>query len=102
MRTLRRFSADKFLDELLGRKLFFPTKTCPGLNFADIQLILFAPTGEKTVVQNLCEPCWQHMHEKSPDKFVGRQRHDFPMTMVAVITPLESNSIIFNLQNAVV
>jgi hypothetical protein len=101
MRTLRRFSADEFLDELLGRKLFFPLKARSGLNFADLKLLLFATAGEKTVVPNLCEPCWQHMHQKSPDKFIGSQRHDFPAAVVTVITPFESNSTVINFENTV-
>jgi hypothetical protein len=42
MRTLRRFSADKFLDKLLGRKLFFPLQARPGLNLAAFQLFLLS------------------------------------------------------------
>ena len=43
--TLRGLSADEFLDELLGGKLFFPAQVRPGLDLAGPQFLLLTPAG---------------------------------------------------------
>jgi len=102
VRALRGLSAEEFLDELLGRKLFFWSQTSSGLDFADSQLFLLASAREKAIVPDLGEARWQNVHEKSSDKFVGAQRHLLPSAVVTVIPPLKRNRTVFQLENTVV
>lgn len=102
MRALRGLSAEEFLNELFGRKLFFWNQTSSGLDFAYSQLFLLASTREKAIVPDLREARWQNVHEKSSDKFVGAQRHILPAAAVSVIPPLKRNGTVFQLENTVV
>ena len=62
--ALRGLSAENLLDEGLGGELFSFHKRCACLHLADVQFLLFAATGEKTVVSDLHEACGQNVHSK--------------------------------------
>lgn len=42
------------------------------------------------------------MYEKTPDKFLGGNGHDFPPVFVFVIPPLEADHSIFEFKNPIV
>jgi len=44
----------------------------------------------------------QHVDTKTSDKFIGSQAHMFLFIAIPVVTPLECDSSVFQLQNAVV
>ena len=69
LRTLRGLSADEFLDELLGGKLFFWKQLRSGLELADSQLFLFPTTGKEAIVTDFCKAVRQDMHKETTDKF---------------------------------
>ena len=67
-----------------------------------VQLLFAVSIAQETVIANAVESTGENVEEESPNELFGRENHNFLLTVVAVVPPVELHLPVFNLQDPMI
>ncbi len=67
-----------------------------------LQLLFAVSIAQEPVIANAVESTGENVEEESPNELLGRESHDFLLIVVAVVSPVELDLPVFNLQDPMI
>ena len=67
-----------------------------------VQLLFAVSIAQEPVIANAVESTGENVEEESPDELFGRENHNFLLTVVAVVPPVELDLPVFDIHDSMI